>query len=321
MNITLSYADLQATVERSLSVIGKRSTDDNGKRIFTDITLGSREKEIIHDFFRQAVIDLSAETAAFITAESTTNGNNTSATRQISFWTNQAPSNFTSQVTENGQLLYNYESRKLYKFTLTFLYNQYAPSATDLFKYNGRFYKSVNNTPTPLTAEEVAALTDAQKAAAKVVISYNAGLPQPTEADIYVIHNNSLYRSRRVVDFSEETILTNVTYYTPTGYAYQWQYGTMQRVIDGNDEAVSITLTFPTNHNSILEKFIHDSCKAYCVSYALYSWFTVTAPRIAGKYLEDCKRQLSAVIRLVYDKKAPQAPENKSPLVITTIIS
>lgn len=139
MDINLTYADLYETVERSLSIIGKRSSDDNGNRLFTDITLSSRETGIINDYFRQAVIDLSAETAAFITA--------------------------------------------------------------------------------------------------------------------------------------------------------------------GTDE--SITLTFPSNHNAALNPFIADSCKAYCVSYALYSWFIVTAPRIAEKYQADCARQLSVIIRLCNDKQAP----------------
>ncbi len=153
MVITLTYADLYDTVERSLSIIGKRSTDDNGNRLFTDITLGSRETVLIHDYFRQAVIDLSTETAAFITAGSET----------------------------------------------------------------------------------------------------------------------------------------------------------------------AITLSFPTNYNSALETFIQDSCKAYCVSFALYSWFTVTAPRIAEKYLADCNRQLKAVIRLIHDKKAPEAPATKPTDISTTV--
>lgn len=139
MNIILTYDTLYATVERSLSVIGKRSADDDGNRLFTDITLGSREKEIVHDYFRQAVIDLAAETAAYISAGS----------------------------------------------------------------------------------------------------------------------------------------------------------------------KIFITLEFPDNHNAALEPFISESCSAYCVSYALFSWFTITAPRISAKYLEDCKRQLAAVVRLTHAKQAP----------------
>jgi len=141
MNITLNYSNLAAVVDRQLSIVGKRSTDEEGKRLFTDITLGTREKALIDDYIRQAVIDISTETAALITAGSMT----------------------------------------------------------------------------------------------------------------------------------------------------------------------AITLTFPSNHNSVLETFIQQSCEAYCVSFALWSWFTITAPRIADRYLDDCKRQLASIIRLTNEKKAPAA--------------
>ena len=153
--ITFNYSELAAKVDRQLSIVGKRSTDENGKLIFTDITLGTNEKELINDYIRQAVLDIAAETAAFIT-----------------------------------------------------------------------------------------------------------------------------------------------------------------------DSETNITLTFPDNHNDQLDPFIQKSCDAYCVSFALWSWFTITAPRIADRYLEDCKRQLAAIIRLIHDKMAPATPEDDgteiSPLDIST---
>ncbi len=151
MQITLNYSNLAAVVDRQLSIVGKRSTDDEGKRIFTDITLGTNEKSLIDDYIRQAVIDITTETAAFISA------------------------------------------------------------------------------------------------------------------------------------------------------------GTMTQV----------TLTFPTNHNTVLDTFIQQCCEAYCVSFALWSWFTITAPRIADRYLEDCKRQIASIIRLIHDKKTPAAATS-SPLDINT---
>lgn len=153
MNINISYATLYEEVSRSLSIIGKRSVDDDGTPLFKDITLSSREQEIISDYIRQAAIDIAAETAAFITA------------------------------------------------------------STDQ----------------------------------------------------------------------------------------------------------SVTLTLPTNSNQALEPFIQKSCAEYCVSYALYSWLFITAPRIAPRYLDDCKRQLSAVVRLVHEKKAPQ--ENADILSTTTSVT
>lgn len=139
MQKTFDFTALYGKVSRSLSIIGKRSIDDQGNLLFKDITLGSNETEIINDYLRQAVIDIVTELSAFITAES----------------------------------------------------------------------------------------------------------------------------------------------------------------------GDAITVTFPTNHNSNLDTFIGKSCDEYCVSYALYSWFTVTAPRIAEKYLGDCRRQLAAVIRMSNEKTAP----------------
>lgn len=143
MEIELVYNDLYDKVARSLSIIGKRMTDDKGNLLFNDITLGSREKEIIYDYFSQAIIDLSVELATFI---------------------------------------------------------------------------------------------------------------------------------------------TNVT-----------------------DSVVQFPLTLPANHNSGLEKFIQQACENYCVSYAIHSWFVITAPRLSEKYAGDCYRQVNAVIRLVNDKTVPDS--------------
>lgn len=140
MQKTFDFTALYGKVSRSLSIIGKRSIDDQGNLLFKDITLGSNETELISDYLRQAVIDIVTELDASITAQS---------------------------------------------------------------------------------------------------------------------------------------------------------------------GGTQITVTFPTSHNSVIDTFIGNSCDEYCVSYALYSWFTVTAPRIADKYLGDCKRQLAAVIRMSNEKTAP----------------
>lgn len=145
MEITFDFNTLLEEVKRSLSVIGKRTVDDNGNKLFSDITVSSNEESIISDYFRQAVIDLAAELAAHIT--------------------------------------------------------------------------------TPAKAE-----------------------------------------------------------------------------------GTTIAIGLPSNHDTAIEPFIRDACKAYCVSYALYSWFTVTAPRISEKYNADCSRQVNSVIRLVNQKSEPDAP-------------
>lgn len=154
MVITLDYTALQAKVERSLSVIGKRTVDDKGELLFRDITVSTREKEIINDYFRQAVIDLAAELTAFISASTDT----------------------------------------------------------------------------------------------------------------------------------------------------------------------TITIDLPTNHSSALDTFITNSCEEYCVSYALASWFNVTAPRLTDKYTADCTRQIAALVRVIHDKRAPEAAAS-NPVDIQTSVT
>ena len=152
MEITLDFTQLAKEVKRSLSVIGKRSIDENGNLMFKDITLSSLEEPLLNDYLQQAVIDLVTEADTFITAS--------------------------------------------------------------------------------------------------------------TES--------------------------------------------------------SLTVTFPTNHNNALDAAIAKVCKAYCVSYALYSWFSVVAPRLTEKYKGDCTRQAGALIRLIHSKKQPTVDDSVSPLAPTT---
>ena len=69
MQITLTYTDLYGVVERSLSIIAKRSVDDQGNLLFDNITLGSRETSLIYDYFRYAITGLAAELRQFVTLE------------------------------------------------------------------------------------------------------------------------------------------------------------------------------------------------------------------------------------------------------------
>lgn len=155
MDITLDYSTLYDIVSRSLSVIGKRARNEEGGREYENVTLGTNEKEIITDYLRQAIIDLSAELSAFITANT--------------------------------------------------------------------------------------------------------------------------------------------------------------------DNAITFKLELPSSHNAGLDPFIQKSCEAYCTSFALHAWLFVTVPRLAPRYLEDCKRQLAAVIRLIHDKKAPDKPAS-SPLDVEATV-
>lgn len=68
-----------------------------------------------------------------------------------------------------------------------------------------------------------------------------------------------------------------------------------------------VVVSFPSNHNSALDTFIQRTAQAYCVAYMLYSWFVITAPKIAEKYLTEADSQLKAIIRMVHEKNEPTA--------------
>ncbi len=78
----------------------------------------------------------------------------------------------------------------------------------------------------------------------------------------------------------------------------------------------TITLTLPYNHNTALEPFIQRSFNTYCVTYTLYSWFTVTAPTLAKKYQDSSTLQLTALVKLIHEKQAPKAPIYPYPTAI-----
>lgn len=144
MTVTLNYQSISDKVSRSLSIIGKRSTDEHGRPRFTDITLGSLEKHLINDFICEAAIDIKNRTRAF------------------------------------------------------------------------------------------------------------------------VVDNTSVAAS------------------------------------------LSVTLSFPGNHNAALEQPLQDACDAYCVSFALHAWLVIVAPTIAEHYKDDCQRQMDAINSYLYEKRPPK---------------
>lgn len=74
MQITLNYSELYGVVERSLSIIAKRSIDEKGNRLFADITLGSREVEIVSDYIRSAIVHIAADLRQYVTLETPGSG-------------------------------------------------------------------------------------------------------------------------------------------------------------------------------------------------------------------------------------------------------
>lgn len=305
MTISIDFGTLYTIVARSLSVIGKRSTDDNGNRLFADITLGSREKVIISDYFRNALVDLCAELNSFLTAEME-NYSGFATVIYTKYWTDQAASDFVSQISASGEYLFNYSTIKLYVSSLSFPFASVTPEENSLFKYEGTFYKWSSGL-TQLTAEELASLTDEQKNSATVLSYYNTD-PQTvtaTSADVYLYYNNTIYKSSRSASFSETPIPSGAALVDPNGQAYSVNGSTIMNIPGGIDDSVTLTLTMPDNWNPALQESIRQASYNYCVSYTLYSWFTVTAPRISEKYLGDMSRNLSAVVRLANVKTAP----------------
>ena len=79
--------------------------------------------------------------------------------------------------------------------------------------------------------------------------------------------------------------------------------------VGGDEELItSINVLLPSNYNDGLEALAQRTFKAYCVAYALYSWFTITAPTLAGKYEKMSQQHLDEIVSLIYSKKAPNTP-------------
>lgn len=309
-NITLDFGALYETVARQLSVIGKRSTSEDGKLLFQDITIGTRERDIMSDFFTNAFVDLTSQLSPFITAAQ---GRYTedAVNLFITFWTNQQPSAFISQITANGQLLYNYDTGNLYSSSITYPWTMAYPETDDLFVMDGDYYLWEAGGLVALTPEEEEELTPEQKAAA-TVITYQGDPETITahEADVYIYYEDEqlLLKSYRLAVFTQETIPANAVFIDPTGRAFVRDGNALIQVFMGIDSYMDITLTVPNNWNEALTLPLETSLKNYSVAYAIHSWFVVTAPTLAEKYLADAQRQLAALRALIHEKKEPATP-------------
>lgn len=307
MDITLDFGSLYDQLSRSLSIVGKRSVDDQGNRIFDNITLGSREKVIANDFFTSAFVWLAAELSNFVTAE-TKSTSSLSTVAFIDWWTTLAPSSFTNAVTSNGQLLYRYDIYKLYQASLSYPTQSAGVSSGTLCLYNSRYYRFASSTLTQLTDVQVAALTESQKSAA-LRLEYNGVNPSTLtfqKAGVYGFYNSDIWVSVRSCSFSEITPSASTLYYDPSGAEYQWLYGSMQAIAGTTSFGYTLTVTLPDNWNTSLLTSLRKALEDYCIAYALHSWFTITAPRLSEKYLADCTRDIAAIVKLVNEKKAPE---------------
>jgi hypothetical protein len=297
MNITLDYGSLYDIVARSLSIIGKRASDNEGRNIFGNITLGSAEKKIACDFFANAFTEICATLGRFITSEIRSTSS-FSDSAQIDFWSDQTPS--TDDITSDGQLLYRYDQLKLYRASLSFPFVAQSPSSDTVYKYGDNYYD--------YTLTQIAEPTEEQMAAA-ITLDYFETDPQTitaTSAGLLAGYDGSVYESQRQASFSEITPSATTIYYDPSGVAYRWQYGAMQVAPGGMDDSIQLVVTTPDNWNASLQLSLRQSLTNYCVSYALYSWFTITAPHISEKYLQDSQRQILTVLDMIHEKMPSQ---------------
>lgn len=325
MEITLNFSTLYNKVARSLSIIGKRSIDDKGNPMFREITLGSRERPVIYDFFVNAFTELCAELNKFITAE-VQNHSGFEDTVYTSFWTDQPASSFLDQVTADGQYLYNYTSHLLYQASLDFPYQvATVPAASPagiLTVHDGTYYLWDGTDLTQLTDQQLEELADEEIAAANTIsyfnIAHDAEEAAVSRPGIWLYDGQSLYVSTRQCSFTEVAMNATTVYYDLSNVPYQWLYGALQRLAGNTTGGIKLTVTTPDNWNDALQLSLRQALANYCVSYALYSWFVITAPRIADKYLADANRQLTAMRIIIHEKKAPEA--QTSPLSISTEI-
>lgn len=319
MTLTLDFGTLYGIVERSLSIIGKRSIDDQGNLLFRDITLGSREKTIICDYFINAFVDLCAELDKFITTEINSYDNVTTLVF-TDFWTDQAASGYTSQITRSGQNLYNYLTNTLYVSSLSFPFSTTSMSTGTVLLYSGTYYKFNGSAAVQMTAEEIAALTPSTPVIRLEYMNVNPSTVTATAADMYAYYNAQLYKSSRSASFSQTSIPSGAALVDPRGRVYSRDGSVIEEIPAGLDQTITLTVTMPANWNSGLQLSMQQALSNYCVSYALYSWFTVTAPRIAEKYTGDMQRSLTAIIRMAHTKLQP-ASSPSSPLDISTNVS
>lgn len=148
----------------------------------------------------------------------------------------------------------------------------------------------------------------------------------------YKTSTNTLYESlveedpeheiERQASWSETTPDVNTAYVNKDEVSYLWRedYGTMERVGNGIGHLVVLDLTMHDNWNTALQPSFSTTIQNYLVAYTLYSWFVITAPRIAEKYQGDMARQLATLIRLLHEKKTPES-SGSSPLDVSTNVS
>lgn len=64
--ITITYSSVIEAIKRHLSYMGKRSTDQRGNNMFSDVTLSSLEQPLLHQYIDAAIQNVIAVATPFI---------------------------------------------------------------------------------------------------------------------------------------------------------------------------------------------------------------------------------------------------------------
>ncbi len=117
--------------------------------------------------------------------------------------------------------------------------------------------------------------------------------------------------------FSDITLGSNetgiITEFMKTGMARL--ANEIRNFVTAEASTTSVSFTPLVDYNDKLDKSIQQAGEDYLVHYCLYSWFTVTAPRISDKYLSDAQADLTALIQQAFYRKKTSV-EGLQPFIV-----
>lgn len=300
MDIQLSYNSLYDTVARSLAIIGKRSVDDNGAPLFRDITIGSKERGLIFDYFNNAFVDVCTELDNFVTAE-THEDHYSDADIILNGWCDSMNTAY-GLVSDIDQFFYIAPQGKLYVST-RFLHS---PAQTNIYYECDSVYYIYDASANVLVPTATPSIEDRDLAIHLLSVNLDPEIAKTYQGRFSFFWNGEIYSSDGYFHLNEIG-MDIYTIYIYNGERYVYAGDGLSRDKYDITQGAQVTITLPDNWNAALQKSLVMAVKNYCVSYTLHSWFTITAPKLAEKYANDAKRQMQAAIRMAHEKKAPSS--------------